>query len=126
MEMVNTLQYILRISLILRNSIPELVEEWIKTTIHIQEDFLPKNFQTLLIMRLLTQQSSMVMDSMPQYILKTSLILKSLIPVLVVVSTKILTHTQEDFLLKRFQTPHTMRQLILRNLMETVNMAQFG
>ena len=126
MEMVNTLQYILRISLILRNSIPELVEEWIKTTIHIQEDFLPKNFQTLLIMRLLTQQSSMVMDSMPQSGLKTSLILKSSIPVLVVVSTKILTHTQEDFLLKRFQTPHTMHQLILRNLMETVNMAQFG
>ena len=126
MEMVNTLLYIPRISLILRNSIPELVEEWIKITIHTLEDFLPKKFQTLLIMRQLTQQSSMVMDSMPQSGLKTSLILKSSTLVLVVEWIKTTTHIQEDFLPKRFQTPHTMPQLILRNLMETVNMAQFG
>jgi len=126
MEMVNTLLYILKILLILRNSMPELVEEWIKTTIHTLEDFLLKKFQTLHTMPQLTQQSSMAMESMPQSGLKTSLILKSSTLVLVVVSTRILIHIQEDFLPKRFQTPHIMPQLTPLSLMETVNIAQSG
>ena len=126
MAMVNTLLYILKILLILRNSIPELVEVWIKITIHTLEVFSPKKFQTLLIMPLLTQQSLMAMDNTPQSGLRTSLILKSSTLVLVEVSTKILIHIQEDFSLRRFQTPHIMPQPTPLSLMETVNIAQFG
>jgi len=97
MEMVNTHQYIPKILPIPKNSTLELVEEWTKTTIHTQEDFLPKKFQTLHTMPQPTLLSSMVMDNTPQFGLRTSLIQRNLTLVLVVVSTKILILTQEDF-----------------------------
>jgi len=97
METVNTHQYILKILPIPKNSILELVEEWIKTTIHTQEDFLLKKFQTLHTMPQLIPLSSMETVNIHQYILKTSLIQENSTLVLVVVSTKTLTHTQEVF-----------------------------
>jgi len=98
----------LKTSLILKSSTLELVVESIRILIHIQEDFLPRRFQTPHIMPQLTPPSLMETVNTHQYIPKILLIPKNSILELVEEWIKIIIHTQKDFLPRRFQTLHTM------------------
>jgi len=116
----------LKTSLILQSSILVLVVVSTRILIHIQEGFWLRRFQTPHTMLQPTLLSLMEMVNTLRFILKISLILKSSTLVLVVEWIKITIHILEAFLHKKFQTLHTMPQPIPLNLMETVNIAQFG
>ena len=99
-ELVSILQDMLRTTPIATNLTMVSEVELIKITIHTLEDYLPKEFQTLLIKPLVTLLNLTVLVITPQDTLKITLIAASLTLALVVESIKTTSLLELCFLRK--------------------------